>query len=55
MIERLLCLKPALDAMSVDNKLGGNSLNPDDWTVLNDVKTILEPFQICQKQLEGDK
>jgi hypothetical protein len=55
MIERLLHLKPAIDAMVADNQVGAYGLEQRDWAILKDVMQVLAPFKFCQKQLEGDK
>ena len=55
MIERLTAINPAIDAMKIDNQLGGHEpLEPEDWEILEVTKKVLEPFMDAIKMLEGD-
>ena len=55
MIERLIVIKPAIDAMKIDNQLGGHEpLEPEDWQNLEVIKKVLKPFMDAMKMLEGD-
>lgn len=53
MCERLLRLKPYLNLMEVEGTLDKN-LNDDQWIVIKDTVTVLEPFMCAQRLLEGE-
>jgi hAT family dimerisation domain. len=57
MIERLLYLRPAIDAMTHDGMLGNVSpvLLGVDWGNLAEIRSVLIPFKNTQKFLEGEK
>ena len=60
MIARLLELKTALQMMKIQSNKYKTSLKEeswlkdDDWTLLQELEAILEPFMEVQKELEGD-
>ena len=52
MFERLMVLKPAIEALVADMILP-EYLNEYDWAIIRDVTTIIRPFKTLQLLLEG--
>ena len=53
-IERLILLKPYLSILEVEDHLKCN-LKDEDWEILREVESLLQPFMILQKILEGQQ
>ena len=54
-MERLLHLKPALEAMKLDNRIPIQyCLFEKEWETVKIVVSILQPFKAAQKHLEGE-
>ena len=53
-IERLILLKPYLHILEVEGHLKYNVVD-EDWEVLREVESLLQPFMIIQKVLEGQQ
>lgn len=53
-IERLIVLKPYLNILEVEGHLKCN-LEDEDWEILREVESLLQPFMIVQKILEGQQ
>ena len=53
-IERLIVLKPYLNILEVEGHLKCN-LKDEDWEILREVESLLQPFMIVQKVLEGQQ
>ena len=56
MCERLLRLKVYFELMLQQNQIPNEyNLNPDHWSIVSDVVTLLKPFMLAQNLLEGEK
>ena len=53
-IERLILLKPYLNILEVEGHLKCNLVD-EDWEVLREVDSLLQPFMLIQKVLEGQQ
>lgn len=53
MIVRLLHLRDVIKIVCDREKV--TNLNPDQWSLLDDIVRLLEPFMLAQKLLEGEK
>jgi hypothetical protein len=54
MVDRLIYLRKALDTLRADNQCGDSPILDDDWTKLEAIKQVLDPFKKSQEILEGD-
>ena len=55
-VDRLLYLKPAFQALVLDNLLDDEvALTQHDWKVMKEMHMLLKPFKTAQELLEGDK
>jgi hypothetical protein len=54
MVERLIRLKIYLAILQEEDELATN-LTEAQWTILSDLKALLQPFMIAQRLLEGEK
>lgn len=53
MVERLIRLKAYFTVLDDEGELDFKNLSVEQWSILNDVKVVLEPFMIVQRLLEG--
>ena len=54
MCERLLRLQSYFTVLKIKNYLDKN-LTDEQWSIINDVKNILESFKSAQELLKGEK
>ena len=56
MLDRLVYLRPALNALIADNTIPeDNVITQEEWHTVLKIVDILKPFKTAQKKLEGDK
>ena len=56
MLDRLLYLKPAIEGLKADNQIPDNlALEEIEWTIISQITSVLKPFKMAQKHLEGEK
>ena len=54
MLQRLLQLTPAIDALIYGGRVNATSLNENQKRVLSEIEALLAPMAKAQKLLEGD-
>ena len=56
MLDRLIYLKPAIEGLKADNQIPKNLIFDEiEWKILEQVISVLKPFKMAQKHLEGEK
>ena len=55
MLERLLRLRRFFEVMEVQENPLRTNLDANHWLIINDLVTVLQPFMLAQKVLEGEK
>ena len=56
MLDRLIYLKPAIEGLKADNQIPNNLIFDEiEWNVIEQVISVLKPFKMAQKHLEGEK
>lgn len=53
MCERLIRLRPYLSLLENEGEVAFTNLSNSHWTVVEDLTTLLKPFMVAQKLLEG--
>ena len=56
MLDRLFYLKPAIEGLKADNQIPENlALEDMEWKIIQQIISVLKPFKMAQKHLEGEK
>ena len=56
MCQRLIYLRPYMNIMVTNGHLSATTMLTDpQWSIVQDIVHLLEPFMVVQKQLEGEK